>query len=314
MEETVSLQEIFALLKEKMILILSLFFIGIGVSALITFFVITPKYSATSQLIATSKSKDNNMSTDNINSNLMMINTYKDFIKGRVVTEKVREQLESESGFTGTSDTIKNMINVEQTQNSQMFSIVVTSEKPKEAANVANVVSDVFKKEAKNYTDVDKVSVISAAEVPVAPISPNKVVNLAIGGILGLIVGVGLALLGQLFNRNIKSVEYLTDHLNVPILGSVPLLEEKNIEEIRTKQWAMLEDKNLIVGGFGEQQDFDLEDELDGLEQDLVKLEKNVNLEETIDLSELTIKKIDLMKFENEKDVLTKRPIRRKKR
>ena len=112
MEETVSLQEIFSLLKKKATLILSMFIIGIGISAIITLFFITPKYSATSQLIATSQNKDNNVSTDNINSNLMMINTYKDFIKGKVVMDTAREQLEKEIGFKGSSDDIKNMISV----------------------------------------------------------------------------------------------------------------------------------------------------------------------------------------------------------
>ncbi|MDT2865757.1 YveK family protein [Vagococcus carniphilus] len=314
MEETISLQEIFTLLKKKAVLILSMFFIGIGVSALITFMVITPKYSATSQLIATSQSKENSTNTDSINSNLMMINTYKDFIKGRVVTEAAREQLEKEIGFKGTADDIKNMIAVEQTQQSQMFSIVVTSENPEEAATVANVVSDIFKKEAKEYTDADKVSVISKAEMPINPVSPNKKINLAIGGILGLIIGIGLSLLSQLFNRTVKSIDYMSDQLNIPILGSIPLMDDKSISEIRKKQWAALEDANSTIEGSSDQYDFDLEDEVDGLEADLSSLRKDINLEETIDLSELNITKIDLTSLENEEDVLSKRPDQRRKR
>ncbi|MDT2813660.1 Wzz/FepE/Etk N-terminal domain-containing protein [Vagococcus carniphilus] len=315
MEETISLQEIVTLLKKKAVLILSMFFIGIGISALTTFMVITPKYSATSQLIATSQSKDNtNANTDSINSNLMMINTYKDFIKGRVVTEAAREQLEKEIGFKGTADDIKNMIAVEQTQQSQMFSIVVTSENPEEAATVANVVSDIFKKEAKEYTDADKVSVISKAEMPINPVSPNKKINLAIGGILGLIIGIGLSLLSQLFNRTVKSIDYMSDQLNIPILGSIPLMDDKSIAEVRKKQWAALEDANSTIEGSSDHYEFDLDDEVDGLEADLSSLRKDVNLEETIDLSELNITKIDLTNLENEADVLSKKPDHRRKR
>ncbi|MFY8331094.1 YveK family protein [Vagococcus carniphilus] len=315
MEETISLQEIVTLLKKKAVLILSMFFMGIGVSALITFMVITPKYSATSQLIATSQNKDNvNANTDSINSNLMMINTYKDFIKGRIVTETAREQLEKEINFKGTADDVKDMIAVEQTQNSQMFSIVVTSEDPQEAAMVANVVADIFKKEAKEYTDADKVSVISKAETPISPVSPNKQINLAIGGILGLIVGIGLSLLSQLFNRTVKSIDYMSDQLNIPILGSIPLMDDKSITEVRKKQWAALEDANSTIEGSNDHYEFDLDDEVDGLEADLSSLKKDVNLEETIDLSELNINKIDLMNLENEEDVLSKRPDNRRKR
>lgn len=314
MEETISLQEIVTLLKKKAVLILSMFFIGIGVSALITFMVITPKYSATSQLIATSQSKENSTNTDSINSNLMMINTYKDFIKGRVVTEAAREKLEQEIGFKGTADDIKNMITVEQTQQSQMFSIVVTSKKPEEAATVSNVVSEIFKQEAKEYTDADKVSVISKAEVPTNPVSPNKTINLIVGGILGLVIGISLSLLSQLFNRTVKSIDYISDQLSIPILGSIPLMDDKNIAEVRKKQWAALEDANSTIKGSSDHYEFDLDDEVDGLEVDFSNLNKDVNLEETIDLSELNITKIDLTNLENEADILSKRPDNRRKR
>ena len=292
MEETISLQEIFNLLKKKAALILSMFFIGIGISAIITFLVITPKYSATSQLIATSQNKDNNVSTDNINSNLMMINTYKDFIKSSVVTETAREKLSEEIAFKGTATDVKNMISVEQAQSSQMFSIVVTSADPNEAAVVANVVANIFKEEAKNYTDADKVSIISEAIPSNSPVSPNKKVNLAIGGVLGVIIGIGLALLSQLFNRTVKSMDYASEQLNLPVLGHIPLVGAKEIKELQSYQLEALEQVNLVTESIDS--DFSFDDEEDGLNQDLSRINAGSDLEDTIDLSELTINHIDL--------------------
>lgn len=292
MEETISLQEIFNLLKKKAALILSMFFIGIGISAIMTFLVITPKYSATSQLIATSQNKDNNVSTDNINSNLMMINTYKDFIKSSVVTETAREKLAEEIAFKGSADDVKNMISVEQAQSSQMFSIVVTSVDPNEAAVVANVVANIFKEEAGNYTDADKVSIISAAEPSKNPVSPNKKVNLAIGGVLGMIIGIGLALLSQLFNRTVKSMDYVSEQLNLPVLGHIPLVGAKEIKDLQSYQLKALEQVNLATETI--ESDFSFDDEEDGLNQDLSRINAGSDLEDTIDLSELTINQIDL--------------------
>ena len=295
MEETISLQEIFKLLKKKAVLIASMFFVGIGLSALITFFVITPKYSAGAQLIATSKNTDS-VSTDNINSNLMMINTYKDFIKGRVVTEAASKELAKEIGFTGTSEDVKNMINVEQTQSSQMFTIVVTSENPKEAATVANVVANIFKDEAGEYTDADKVSVISEAETPKNPVSPNKTVNLALGGILGIIIGVGLALLSQLFNRTIKSTDFVTENLGISILGQIPLMDGKDIKDLKKGQPKALADASQLSENIASEFSFD--DEVDGLDQDLTRISSGRNVDDTIDLSDrlaqFQINEIDL--------------------
>ena len=300
MEETISLQEIFSLLKKKAALIISMFFIGIGISAIITFLVITPKYSATSQLIATSHNKDNSVSTDNINSNLMMINTYKDFIKGRVVTEAASKELAKEIGFTGTSETVKNMISVEQTQSSQMFTIVVTSEDPNEAATVANVVANIFKDEAGEYTDADKVSVISEAETPKNPVSPNKTVNLAIGGILGLIIGVGLALLSQLFNRTIKSTDFVTENLGISILGQIPIMDGKELKDLKKGQPKALAAASQLSDTIDSEFSFD--DEVDGLDQDMTRIASGRSVDDTIDLSEklsqFKINEIDLSDME----------------
>lgn len=292
MEETVNLQEIFNLLKKKVTLIVLMFFIGIGISALVTFIIITPKYNAVSQLIATSQNKDSNVSTDNINSNLLMINTYKDFIKGRVVTEAVREELEKEINFKGSSEDVKNMINVEQAQNSQMFSIVVTSTSPEEAADVANIAAEIFKKEASEYTEADKVSIISAAEVPQKPISPNKQINLAIGGILGIIFGIGLILLSQLFNRKVQSVDYLTENLNIPVLGRIPIVTSRDLEELQRNQKSALKNASKSVNVVDT--NFSFEEEIDGLDLDIQRINEGKGLEKTSDLSEININRINL--------------------
>jgi hypothetical protein len=173
-----------------------------------------------------------------------------------------------------------------------MFSIVATSENPNEAATVANVVSAIFKQEAKEYTEADKVSIISEAAPSTNPVSPNKKVNLAIGGILGLIIGVGLALLSQLFNRTVKSVEYVTETLNIPVLGHIPLLNTKELKDIQKHQKSALQSVNLTTETIDDV--FNLDDGVDGLDQDLSRIKDGRDLDQTIDLSEIKINRIEL--------------------
>ncbi|MGX7014868.1 YveK family protein [Vagococcus silagei] len=264
MEETISLQDVFKLLKQKILFVLTAMLLGLGVSAVLTFFVITPKYSATTQLIATMPASDN-LNADSINTNLMMINTYKDFISGNVVTEEASEKLADKTSFKRTAPEIKEMVTVEQTQNSQMFSINVKSENPTEAAQLANIVAEIFQKEAKKYTNVDKVSIISEADRPDSPVSPNKLLNLAIGAVLGIIVGVGLAFLSELLNRTIKSENYIVEELGLPILGVIPKLERKEIVTYRKEQ-----ERAFKLGDFYVEEDaYSMNNDLvDGLEQE----------------------------------------------
>lgn len=270
MEETVSLDEIFQLLKKKLALIISMLILGTIISTVVTLFVITPKYSATTQLVVQTKGSDSNINTDKINSNLLLINTYKDLVKSKVVTEKTKDQLVKD-GMTGISeDFLSHAISVEQNQNSQLFSIKAVTTDPIKSATIANTVSEVFQQEAVVMTDTDKVSIASKAIPNNQPISPNKKVNIAIGAVLGLIVGVMLALLSELFNRTVKTEDYLSEKLGLPVLGIIPLMSDREMNEIRKLQ------SNAFVN---EEMFFEVNDlykeslntEVDGLDADLYR-------------------------------------------
>lgn len=271
MEETISLQEIAVLLKNKLRMILTITFISLGVSALVTFLVITPKYSSTTSIIATFQNTENNATMDNVNTNLMMINTYKDFIQSTAVLEEVKDTLETKSGFKGTVENLRDMLVIEQQQNSQMFNITATSEDPKLSAEVVNTIAPIFKEKASEYISVDKVSVVSKGQVLEVPVSPNNKLNLAIGLVFGVMLGVGFALLSELMDRTIKDEEFIVEKLEIPILGIVPVLTDKEIREFKIQQTrAMLEgDFNIEESLF-----FSEGDDKDGLEDALQSTRK----------------------------------------
>ena len=66
------------------------------------------------------------------------------------------------------------------------------------------------------------IRIIDKALAPEAPIKPNKKLNLAIGGILGLMAGVMLAFFGEYMDNTIKNTEDVERILNLPILGVIP--------------------------------------------------------------------------------------------
>ena len=73
----------------------------------------------------------------------------------------------------------------------------------------------------------DNVSLVDAAVVEEDPVSPNKLIVLAVAFVLGAFIGVGIALLLELSDRSIFTAEDLKEALpaNVPFLGWVPMLK-----------------------------------------------------------------------------------------
>jgi len=71
----------------------------------------------------------------------------------------------------------------------------------------------------RSMLDQTNVSVVDPANVPVRPSSPKMVKNLILGGLAGLILGVGLVVFRELFNRRVYSADDITVELGMPLLG-----------------------------------------------------------------------------------------------
>ena len=90
MEESISLTELFEVIRKRLALIIGLGLAGIALAAVVTFFLITPKYSATTQLLV-NRANEEGQSTNqlaDLQTDVQMINTYKDIIKGPVAVLK----------------------------------------------------------------------------------------------------------------------------------------------------------------------------------------------------------------------------------
>ncbi|MDR0920965.1 MAG: tyrosine protein kinase [Lactobacillales bacterium] len=232
MEETVSLQEMFAVIKKRFGLIVVTLILGALAAAAVTFFFITPKYGTEAQLVVQSNEQNNGLagSQSELNTNILMVNTYKDLIQSDVVLDEVASELAKEDGIQHSSGELSSMISVEQSQNSQMFSIKVISTSAKEAMEIANKTATVFKKRAGEVLKVDKVSIISPAKINDRPVSPNNKLNVAIGAVIGLMLGVGIAFLLEFLDKTVKDPRFITDVVGLPILGEVSMLTSRELQ------------------------------------------------------------------------------------
>jgi len=72
------------------------------------------------------------------------------------------------------------------------------------------------------------VDIIDRAQVPGGPIKPNKRKNLALGLILGLMLGVGATFLLDYLDRTIKHEEDVQEKLGLNVIGTIPKIDIEN--------------------------------------------------------------------------------------
>src|SRR5690554_904126 len=94
MEEEISLVELFAIIKKRLALIINLTLAGLLIVAVYTFFIATPEYSSTAQLLANRTQQEEMIQQADINTNIQLINTYKDIIQGPVILDEVRDVMD----------------------------------------------------------------------------------------------------------------------------------------------------------------------------------------------------------------------------
>jgi capsular exopolysaccharide synthesis family protein len=66
------------------------------------------------------------------------------------------------------------------------------------------------------------VEIIEHAEPSLRPVRPNKPLNIALGIIIGLVVGVGLAFFIEYLDTSVKTIDDVERTLQAPVLGVIP--------------------------------------------------------------------------------------------
>lgn len=249
MEETISLQDIFKVLRKRILLILSFAVVATVIAGVISFYVLTPIYQSSTQILVNQNQSENQtqIQTSDIQANLQLINTYNVIIKSPVILNKVIEILDLDM----SPNALSQKITVNNANNSQVVNISVRDEKPYMAVDIANTVAEVFQEEIQVLMNVDNVNILSPAVLPEnpSPVKPNKMLNMAIALVIGLMIGVGLSFLLEYLDTTVKTEQDVEELLGLPILGFISKMpdEKRSKRKQRKRKKQMRREKAHVV-------------------------------------------------------------------
>ena len=226
MEEKLTLEDLGRILKERLLLIAVLTSLAILLAAILSYFVLDPSYEASTQILVNQKQSDLiRIDNQTIQTDLQLINTYSVIIKSPAILDKVITL----SGQNITADELNEKITVESSEDSQVFKITVKDESLETAVLIANNTAQVFESEIREIMEVNNISILTPAVVKAdqKPIQPTPLLNMAIAGVIGLLLGVGIAFLVSYLDNTLKNEEDIKEYLKIPVIGIISTISEK---------------------------------------------------------------------------------------
>ena len=220
MEETIDLREYFAIIKKRFWIIALLAIISALISGVISFFMLNPVYEAKSTLIvnADKQAETQIVTGDQITVTQKLAVTYGEIIKSRIVLDDVIKNLKLNDEY---EDLVKS-VTVSPVQDTQIISISVQDTNPKKARDIANEIPKVFAKEAKRITKANDVQVIDNAILPKNAVKPNKMMNVLLAAVLGMMIGLFVVFLIEYLDNKMKTPQDIEKHLGLSVIGVIP--------------------------------------------------------------------------------------------
>jgi capsular exopolysaccharide synthesis family protein len=144
---------------------------------------------------------------------------------GAVNSRPVAKAVIRQENLRMTTEEFLGHLSVEQVPNTQWIQVTYRDVSPERAQRLANAVGDVFSKQVSEVSSSASgitATVWERAVVPDAPVSPNPVRNGLLALVLGLVLGIGLALLLEYVDDSWKSPEEMERVSGAPTFGIIP--------------------------------------------------------------------------------------------
>ena len=218
--EEIDLLELFrAILKHiKLIIVLCILF-GVG-GFFGTKLLISPTYTACTSIYLTPQISERGALDYNsqIANSKLVANAVNLLTQNNIMSEVAKDVgLES-------AESVKNLVSVTNESNTEIITISATTTDPKLSKDIANDTVSTFIRTMQKNLNVRNIEVVDKAKLSYIPSGPNVKKNTMMAGAVGLVVGVGYAVLKFLLDNRLRTKEETEKYLGIPVFCEIPEL------------------------------------------------------------------------------------------
>ena len=253
------LQDYLKILRKRWLTIAITTLVVVGLAALLTTLQ-TKQYSSSTQFfVSVSGTGDTAQLQQGSTFTQERVKSYAQLLTTPRALNPVIEEL----GDDMTAGDLAGKVQVTTPPDTVLLEVAVTDTDPARAQEIAraigetfpDVVSDIERPSGSDRSPI-KVSMVKPATTSSTPVSPVPVRNLALGAVLGLLLGFGLAMLRHLVDTTVRTADDVEEITEEPIIGSVhhdpraakePLIVESDPSSPRSEAFRALRTNLMFV-------------------------------------------------------------------
>lgn len=217
MEQELNLSDIFIILRKRIILLIVLPLIAVLISGVVSFYILAPVYEASTSLLLGRTGSQ--IEYSDVMLNRQLVKTYSEVARSRSVLSSTISALRLDM----TVGQLQGRVTVSSVRDTEIIAISVRHDDPVMAQRIADQVAASFSEKVIGFSNIENILIVDAAQVPDSPVSPNKMLNIAIAGVLGVMLAVGAAFVLEFLDNTYKKPEELEQALGLSVLVMVPM-------------------------------------------------------------------------------------------
>ncbi len=225
--------------------------VALAIGSAVTF-TRTPLYESRSQIFLSVDVRD---TTDAYAALLFASNraaSYADLASSTQLAERVIDQL----GLDRTAEDVASHVTADVVESTSLIQIKVTAERPQDAQRIADATTSEFIDYVADLetpgTGGDSqiiAQVTDKASYNASQVSPDVLLNLVAAGLVGILLGIALAIAREILDRTIRTADHVAELTESPVLASIgfdsdiraaPLLTDLGGFAARTEAFRLL--------------------------------------------------------------------------
>jgi len=186
----------------------------------------TPKYAASTQLFVSTTGQESTAAAYQGGLfSQQRVASYSELIRGQQIAQRVVDTLK----LNFSAARVGGEVSVNVVPNTVILGVTVTDASPERARDIANALATEFTKLAAELetpqgstTAAAKVTVVQQASLPTTPVVPQTTRNIGLGAVIGLLLGIGLAVLRDRLDNTVKDRREVVEATQAAVVGAVP--------------------------------------------------------------------------------------------